>query len=120
VEGWVSSDLVTYEIPCNAIPAAPIPPTPIPATPVPPPAATPTTKAPPAGKTVSVKVINNTGGNITINLSGPATYSFNIAPGTSTIKVIAGTYTYTVWGCGTSSSGTAKLKEGYEWTWYCE
>jgi hypothetical protein len=114
VEGWVSSELVTYELPCSQIPAAEIPPTPIPL-----PTAT-ATKPAPTGKTISVKVINNTGGTLSMNLSGPASYSFTFTTGTHTIQVLPGTYTYTVWGCGTSASGSYKLSKGDEWTWYCE
>ena len=54
VEGWVSAELVDYQLPCSEIPAATIPPTPIPL-----PTFTPTTQAQ-QGKTVSVKIINNT------------------------------------------------------------
>ena len=113
-EGWVSSDLVEYEIPCSDIPAAAIPPTPIPQ-----PTALPTNTDAPQGKTVSIKVINNTGSTLTLNLSGPASYSFTFATGTHTMQVIPGTYTYTAWGCGDTMSGTQKLQKGFEWTFYC-
>jgi uncharacterized protein YraI len=126
IEGWVSSELVMYEIPCGEIPSAPIPPTPKPGavtstpgfTSTPVPASKPTDK--PTGKTVKVKIINDTGGTITLNLSGPANYGFTIGPGSQNINVIQGTYNYTVWGCGTSDSGSRKLKAGGEWRWYCK
>lgn len=114
VEGWVSSELVDYELPCSQIPAASIPPTPIPL-----PTAT-ATKSAPQGKTVSIKVINDTGGTLSLSLSGPASYSFNFPPGNHTMQVLPGTYTYTAWGCGTSVSGTQKLSKGFEWSWYCK
>ncbi len=114
-EGWVSSDLVEYEIPCSDIPSAPVPPTPIPQ-----PAAMPTNTAAPQGKTVSIKIINNTGGTLTLSLSGPASYNFTFAAGTRTIQVLPGTYTYTAWGCGDTMSGTKKLQKGFEWTFYCK
>jgi hypothetical protein len=113
IEGWVSSELVIFELSCSEIPSAVIPPTPIPL-----PTSTPTKQAP-QGKTVSIKIVNNTGGNLSINLSGPASYSFNFPAGNHTMQVLPGTYTYTVWGCGTSASGTQKLSKGFEWTWYC-
>jgi uncharacterized protein YraI len=114
VEGWVSVDLIDYDLPCNQIPSAPVPPTPIPV-----PSSTPTKQAP-AAKTIRVKIINDTGGYITINLNGPAVYSFSFPPGNSDMWVIPGTYNYTTWGCGTSASGTQKLSEGFEWKWYCQ
>jgi hypothetical protein len=119
IEGWVSSELVSYEIPCENIPSLPIPPTPKPkpATSTPEPASKPT--AEPSGKTVKVRIVNDTGGTLTLNLNGPASYNFNLGPGKHTINVIPGTYNYTVWGCGTSESGSQKLKKGFEWTWYC-
>jgi len=113
VEGWVSAELIRFELPCSAIPAAVIPPTPMVL-----PTATSTTQAP-QGKTITIKIINNTGGNITINLSGPASYSFTFGPGTHNMKVLPGTYSYTVWGCGTSTSGSKNLKKLDSWTWYC-
>lgn len=120
IEGWVSSELVLYEIPCDEIPSAPIPPTPKPrlATSTPAPTSKATDK--PTGKTVKVRIINDTGGTLTLNLNGPANYKFTFGPGTQTINVIQGTYNYTVWGCGTSSSGSKKLKAGAEWRWYCK
>jgi len=113
VEGWVSSELVRYELACSDIPAVAVPPTPIPL-----PTLTPTSQAP-AGKTVSVRIKNDTGGNISISLSGPASYSFSFTPGNHTIQVLPGTYSYTAWGCGSSLSGTKKLSKGDEWRFYC-
>jgi hypothetical protein len=117
IEGWVSAELVRFELPCSEIPAASIPATPIPM-PTAMPTAIPTVQAP-QGKTITIKIINNTGGNITINLSGPATYSFTFGTGTHNMQVIPGTYTYTVWGCGTSTSGSKNLNKVDEWTWFC-
>ncbi|MCU0488014.1 MAG: hypothetical protein MUE67_03565 [Anaerolineales bacterium] len=71
-------------------------------------------------KAVSVTIQNNTGGYMTLSLTGPATYRFQVKPGKSTINVIKGKYTYTAWGCGGSSaSGTKNLKGGTIWTWWC-
>jgi len=122
VEGWVSAGLVRYEQPCSSIPSAKIPPTPIPlpsSTPVPLKVPTATTKSP-SGKTVTIKIVNNTGGNLSLSLSGPATYSFTFGPGNHNIKILPGTYTYTAWGCGTSMTGTENLKKARDWTFYCK
>lgn len=119
IEGWISAELVTYSQPCNTIPAASIPPTPVQvATAAPTEKVAPTNK-PAQGESVKVIVINNTNGNLTINLSGPASYSFTFTKGTHEIWVTQGTYNYTAWGCGTSKSGTQKLTNGYRWEWYC-
>jgi hypothetical protein len=72
------------------------------------------------GGVVNVKIRNNTGGYVQLNLTGPATYSFSLAPGNSTISVIRGKYQYTAWGCGGASiSGTKQLGGGKTWTWWC-
>ncbi len=72
------------------------------------------------GGTVGVVIQNDTGGYIRINLTGPATYSFSLGAGKSTINVIKGKYTYTVWGCGGASlSGVKQLKGKITWTFWC-
>ena len=110
VVGWVAASLVILALDCSEIPAASIPPTPIPL-----PTWTPSGQAN-EGNTVGVRIINNTGGSLTLNLSSPDAYSFTLQPGTNTIYVIPGTYNYTAWGCGTTASGTKKLSKGDEWT----
>ena len=94
VEGWVSTDLVKYDLPCNQIPSVPNP--------------------------QLATVLSNPSGALTLNLSGPAVYSFTYGPGNHDMWVIPGTYTYTAWGCGTSTSGTQKLSDGFEWRCYCQ
>ena len=122
VSGWVSADLVKFEQSCSSIPSAAIPPTPIPlptSTPVPVQLPTATAQAP-SGKTITVKIVNNTGGTLSLNLSGPASYSFTFGTGSHNIKILPGTYTYTAWGCGSSMSGTKNLKKVDTWTFYCK
>lgn len=118
-EGWVSKDLVIYDIPCSEIPAASIPATPIP----PPPTETPVPvqeKKEQSGPTVKIPIQNNTGGSLTLTLSGPAQYSFTLGPGKHTITVVKGTYNFTAYGCGgASDSGSRVLKSGIEWEWFC-
>jgi hypothetical protein len=122
-QGWITggAEYITLNLACADISQAQIPPSPTPAfspTPVPPPtqAATATAERP----TVTVYVLNNTGGTLTLDLSGPATYHFTLAPGTHPIQVVPGTYSYTGTGCGgASKSGTMDLGEGDEWEWWC-
>lgn len=120
IDGWVSSELVFYETSCNDIASVPIPATPIPkpATATQAPESKPTDK--PSGKTVKVRIVNDTGGTLTLSLNGPASYHFTFGPGTQNINVIQGTYNYTAWGCGTSDSGSKKIKAGLEWSWFCK
>lgn len=69
---------------------------------------------------VKVTIKNYTGGSITIYLTGPQSYVFNFASGTSKMYVTAGTYNYTVYGCGTSITGTKKFKGGgLTWSFWC-
>lgn len=119
VVGWVSAALVDYDLSCSDIPSASIPPTPVPPPPTDTPKPAQPTKAP-SGKTVKVRIVNNTGGGLSLHLQGPASYQFNFGAGTHTINVVPGNYTYTAWGCGTSASGSKKLNAGSEWEWYCE
>jgi len=73
-----------------------------------------------SGGMANIPIQNNTGGTVTLNLTGPATYHFSLAPGRSTISVLKGTYSYTAWGCGGASiSGTKNLKGKNLWTWFC-
>lgn len=71
---------------------------------------------------IPIIIQNNTGGSVSINLSGPGSYSFNIAPGQKIIYVIPGTYNYKGTGCGSSTlSGTEDLSSpNFEWKWWCE
>jgi hypothetical protein len=69
---------------------------------------------------VNVKIKNDTGGTVWLNLSGPATYSFSLAPGKSTITVLKGRYNYTAYGCGGASvSGTKQIRSNMEWRFWC-
>ena len=73
-----------------------------------------------AGGTVNVVIQNNTGGSITLVLTGPGSYRFTLGTGKQTINVVKGTYQYTAYGCGgASSSGTKKLSGKSVWTWWC-
>ncbi len=72
------------------------------------------------GSEVKVTIKNNTGGTLTIYLTGPQTYTFYFPTGTSKMTVVPGKYSYTVYGCGTSMSGTKNLKGGgLVWMFWC-
>lgn len=65
-----------------------------------------------------IHIQNDTGGYITIYLTGPAKFTFNIASGSQGINVCAGQYSYTGYGCGGSAlNGT--MKAGDKITFYC-
>jgi len=70
--------------------------------------------------TANVKITNDTGGTITINLTGPATYRFSFGPGKSTMSVIRGKYSFTVYGCGGGTvSGVKNLTSRLTWRFWC-
>ena len=65
-----------------------------------------------------IDITNSTGGSITIQLDGPASYNFNLGTGDTTLSVCEGSYSYTAWGCGgASTSGTINTGEAHEF--YC-
>lgn len=71
---------------------------------------------------ISILINNNTGGNLSLKLSGPANFNFNIPPGSHNIDIIPGTYSYTGKGCGGAKlSGTKDLSQpGWQWDWWCQ
>jgi uncharacterized protein YraI len=105
--GWVSSTYVTYSLACSEIVQAPIPPVP-----------TPVTQASSCDISSSIDITNDTGGTVTLYLSGPANYSFTLGTGDNTVSVCPGTYNYTAYGCGgASETGTMNASESHRF--YC-
>lgn len=96
-------------------------------TPTPRPTAVPYTKTPkatlaptnpPCEINSSIEIDNTTGGYVTLKLSGPMSYSFDLATGITTLKVCSGSYSYKAWGCGgATDSGTINSGEAHEF--YC-
>lgn len=69
--------------------------------------------------TTSIQFENRTGGSMSITLIGPTTYRLTIPTGKSTVQVIKGTYTYSVWSICGSTGGTIKLTAAKFWDWWC-
>lgn len=114
-QGWINADFITFNLPCNLLDIAAIPPTPTLKPAVPP------TPTPCAGETISILIKNDTGGQVTLYLKGPCSYTFSISPGNTTINILPGTYSYTAYGCGGATlSGSKTFSGGDEWTWFCQ
>jgi hypothetical protein len=113
-EGWITgaAEYVDLNLSCGEIDPAEIPPVP---TQVVQPTATPDNRP-----TANLIVINDTGENLYIQLSGPAFYEFNVPAGTHTYTVVMGTYNYTVRGCGGAvDTGTITIDGDVDWSWWC-
>jgi hypothetical protein len=66
------------------------------------------------------KVNNHTGGYVTVNLSGVATYRFTAGQGLTTFKVYKGSYDLKAYGCGGSSlSKTINLNKNQTLNLWC-
>lgn len=63
----------------------------------------------------SIQFENSTGGSMSITLVGPTTYRLTLPTGKTTVKVIKGSYTYSVWSVCGSTSGTIKLTATKFW-----
>jgi uncharacterized protein YraI len=112
--GWASSTYLVYHLACGEISLAPIPPVPTEVA-----EAKPTNNpSPSCDPTGTINITNDTGGVLSLSLSGPASYNFNLGTGSSTLNVCPGTYNYTVYACGgASKSGTMSTGESH--TFYC-
>jgi len=112
--GWIYFANLDYVLECSDIPTAFIPATPT-SQPV---AATP--YVPPPGS-IDLVIENNTGGSVTLVMSGPISHTFYISTGTQTITLPGGSYSYTVYGCGGDNmNGWYNFGPGDVWTWWCE
>ena len=66
-----------------------------------------------------ITVLNDTGAQVTIRFTGPATFSFTLDPGTHQLRLCTGQYEYTATGCnGATLTGTAG--NGDEIEFWCE
>ena len=105
-DGWQTyppgEEVIQYTVkPINAT-ATPIPTN----TPTPRPTSPPVPYVPPApacGETGKIVINNATNGVMTIILSGPASYSYQLPVGSNTLEICGGSYTYTAYGCGGGS-----------------
>ncbi|MCS7009960.1 MAG: hypothetical protein N2049_01975 [Anaerolineales bacterium] len=76
------------------------------------------TATPPCTETAPLYIQNDTGGYISLNLSGVTRFSFWLAPGYHTLQICPGMYSFTASGCGgASTSGT--MSAGEEHRFYC-
>lgn len=71
------------------------------------------------GKTTRIKVKNDTGGNMTLYLYGPANYTLTLIPGINLIYVVKGKYTYYAYSVCGYKSDVIEIKPGFEWRWWC-
>jgi hypothetical protein len=65
-----------------------------------------------------IKIKNDTGGTITIIMSGPQSYTFYVSSGTSQLSVVKGKYNYTAYGCGGAST-SGSIKPGGTISFWC-
>lgn len=108
--GWVSKQNVSFDLSCNAIPTAPYP--------TPPSTRIPVSPTQSCSTSEYLDITNDTGGTVTLYLSGPAKFTFYLSPGSNRLAVCPGTYSYTAYGCG-GAMETGTLNSGESWTFYC-
>jgi hypothetical protein len=119
--GWVDVASGPYVYTYNVTPADLPTATPLPTatnTPKPRPTAVPGTPTPSCDVNSYIEIDNTTGGQLTLYLKGPASFTFYLGTGVTNINVCAGTYSYTAYGCGgASNTGTISTGESHEF--YC-
>lgn len=109
---WVWGELTTIPVNIEILPV--FTPMPLPTLPVIPLVATPACE-----QNASIIIQNDTGGTVTLYLTGPVSYTFYVSPGAQTLSICSGSYSYTAYGCGGASrSGT--VSDGEEIEFWCE
>jgi len=86
---------------------------------IPRPTSIPVTPTAACDATGTISIINDTGGQVTLYLTGPAKYTFYIPAGSKTLTVCPGTYSYTGYGCGGASKNGTVSTDTEEITFFC-
>ncbi len=88
-------------------------------TPKPIPTMVPYTPTPSCKLDGKIDIKNDTGGQVKLYMTGPASFTFFLSAGNQTISVCKGTYSYTAYGCGGASiNGTVSTNGEIEF--WCE
>jgi hypothetical protein len=110
----------TYIVnPVVKLPDTPTPTTPPTNTPPPRPTPIPFTATPACELSGRISIKNDTGGQVTIYMNGPASFTFFVAAGNQMLSVCPGSYSYTAYGCG-GASRTGNVSDGDEIEFWCE
>ena len=67
----------------------------------------------------TILIKNNTGGWISIYLTGPAKFNFDLTAGNTTINVCPGQYSFTAYGCGGATRSGSVTADSEELTFTC-
>jgi hypothetical protein len=78
----------------------------------------PWTPTPSCEVNASIEITNDTGGQLTLYLNGPAKYTFYLGGGDTSLSVCSGSYNYTAYGCG-GASDTGVINSGESHRFYC-
>lgn len=71
-------------------------------------------------KLIKVKLVNKTGGNMTMYIyNDTSTFTFTFPTGKTSIELPKGEYNYSVWGFCGRTTGNINIKKKTQWTWYC-
>jgi hypothetical protein len=67
----------------------------------------------------NVKIYNVTGMNMYLTLNGPMSYTFTLPPGITKVRIVKGTYNYSLSGCGGSPTKDTIVIKGGRYTVLC-
>jgi len=109
---WIWGELATIPINIEILPI--FTPMPLPTL-----AFIPTAAIPDCDQNAWIVIQNDTGGQLTLYLKGPYNYTFYVSPGTQTLSICSGSYTYTAYGCG-GASRSGSVSDGDEIEFWCQ
>jgi|GEM_PF-1861731 len=109
--GWVYAQNLIFSMTCEEIPITSFPP--------PPPTQVPATATPACSLNGVLSIQNDTGGTVTLYLTGPASFTFYLNTGPSSLYVCPGTYSYTAYGCG-GATDRGTMSSGESHTFFCQ
>jgi hypothetical protein len=109
--GWIYAPNLLYSLACADISAAYYP--------DPPATQIPATAAPSCSLDGVLSIQNDTGGTVTLYLSGPASFTFYLGTGATDVNICTGDYSYTAYGCGGATDSGA-MSTGESHTFSCQ
>ena len=109
--GWVYAPNLIFTMTCGEIPVTSYPP--------PPPTQIPATATPSCSLNGVLSTQNNTGGTVTLYLSGTTSFTFYLTTGAKSLSVCPGTSSYTAYGCG-GATDKGTMISGESHTFFCQ